>query len=297
MSKKIKKIIKKITKSRFVTALLGYLLYYYGLLVWKTTKWQLFGVNGFYPIWEQDKSLILTIWHGRIWMIPFLWNGKRPLNALVSPHNDGRIAATFLKKVGFGIIDGSSNDGANAAAVNLLRSLEKNQAICIIPDGPRGPRMKMNLSPLYFAKKSGKAVFGATYSIEHSIVAKSWDAMLIPLPFCRGIVHVTKPYYIPADATDEDLEKYRQEIENELNAMTLRADKVLGIKYIQPGVAAKPKRHQEEDEQEESKPEEVVSEAGKQEENKPEEIIREEIKQEENNTEENKQEETGNDVH
>ncbi len=249
MLKKIKKLIKKVTKSPAFTTFLGKVMYYYALLVWKTTKWQIFGVNRFYPIWEKNKSIILTIWHGRVLMIPYFWNKKMPLNALVSPHNDGRIAATFLKKVGFGIIDGSSNDGANAAAINLLRSLDKNEAIAIIPDGPRGPRMKMNLSPLYFARKSGKPLFGATYSIEHSIVAKSWDAMLIPLPFCRGIVHVTKPYYIPADATDEELENYRQEIENELNELTLRADKILGIKYIEPGVAAKNKHKHEEKQQ------------------------------------------------
>lgn len=64
----------------------------------------------------------------------------------------------------------------------------------------------MSISPLYFARKSGKPIFGATYSVEHSLVAKSWDAMLLPPPFCRGVLHVTKPYYIPADASDEDLE-------------------------------------------------------------------------------------------
>lgn len=248
MRKKIKNYIKKLTKSPAFTAFLGKVMYYYGLLVFKTTRWQIFGVNQFYPIWEKEKSLILTIWHGRVLMIPYFWNGNRPLNALVSPHNDGRIAASFLRKVGFGIIDGSSNNDAHAAARNLLHSLEKNEAIAIIPDGPRGPRMKMNESPLYFAKKSGKPVFGATYSIEHSFIAKSWDAMLIPLPFCRGSLHVTKPYYIPADATKEDIEKYRQEIENELNMLTLKADKIFGLPKIEPGVAAKPKRKHEEKE-------------------------------------------------
>ncbi len=248
MRKKIKNYIKKLTKSPAFTSFLGKVMYYYGLLVFKTTRWQIFGVNQFYPIWEKEKSLILTIWHGRVLMIPYFWNGNRPLNALVSPHNDGRIAASFLRKVGFGIIDGSSNNDAHAAARNLLHSLEKNEAIAIIPDGPRGPRMKMNESPLYFAKKSGKPVFGATYSIEHSFIAKSWDAMLIPLPFCRGSLHVTKPYYIPADATKEDIEKYRQEIENELNMLTLKADKIFGLPKIEPGVAAKPKRKHEEKE-------------------------------------------------
>ena len=134
MRKKIKNYIKKLTKSPAFTSFLGKVMYYYGLLVFKTTRWQIFGVNQFYPIWEKEKSLILTIWHGRVLMIPYFWNGNRPLNALVSPHNDGRIAASFLRKVGFGIIDGSSNNDAHAAARNLLHSLEKNEAIAIIPN-------------------------------------------------------------------------------------------------------------------------------------------------------------------
>ena len=243
MLKKLKKIIKSFLKSAFFTALLGKLMYYYGKFVWKTSRWEMIGIDRFYSTWEKDKSVIFTIWHGRILIIPFAWNKKRPLNALVSPHNDGRIAASFLKKVGFGIIDGSSNDGANVAAINLSRSLEKDEAIAIIPDGPRGPRMKMNNSPLFFAKKSGKALFGASYSIKKPIILKTWDAMLLPLPFSRGIISITKPYYIPQDATPEDIEKYRQEIETELNQMTHHADKVLGLPYIEPGVSAKTKRH------------------------------------------------------
>ncbi|MBR1648447.1 MAG: lysophospholipid acyltransferase family protein [Alphaproteobacteria bacterium] len=247
MLKGLKKFIKKITKSPAFTAFLGKVLYYYAWLVWKTTRWEVHGIDRFYPIWYNDKSIILTIWHGRVLMIPYFWNKKRPLNALVSPHNDGRIAASFLQKVGFGIIDGSTNDGAGAAAIALRRSLEKDEAIAIIPDGPRGPRMQMNESPLYFAKKSGKALFGATYSISHSFVAKSWDAMLIPLPFCRGIVRLTKPYYIPQNATESEIKKYQKEIEDELNELTLSSDRILGLPAIVPGVCAKSKRKKKEE--------------------------------------------------
>lgn len=176
-------------------------------------------------------------------MIPHFWNGQRPLNALVSLHKDGRIIAGFLEKYGFGTIGGSSNGGANSAALALLHSLQNDTAVAIIPDGPRGPRMKMSISPLYFARKSGKPIFGATYSVEHSLVAKSWDAMLLPPPFCRGVLHVTKPYYIPADASDEDLEKYRQEIEDEMNTLTFKADRRFGLPKIEPGAIAKSKKY------------------------------------------------------
>ena len=248
--KKVKKFFKDLSKHPRFIDFLGFILYYYSRLVGKTTRWDVFGANQFYQTWHQEKAIILVIWHGRSLMIPHFWNKKYPLNALVSLHKDGRIIAGFLERYGFGTIGGSTTEGGKAAALGLLHSLQNHKAIAIIPDGPRGPRMKMSISPLYFARKSGKPVFGATYSIEHSKIANSWDAMLIPPPFCRGILHVTKPYYVPADATDEDLEKYRQEIEDEMNNLTYKADKRFNISKIEPGVSTKSKRYQQNDENE-----------------------------------------------
>ena len=241
--KKLKNFFKKITSNRRFIDMLGVLMYYYSRWVGQTTRWGAFGLNQLYQTWHQDKAIILVIWHGRALMIPHFWNRQRPLNALVSLHKDGRIIAKFLEKYGFGIIDGSSSTNANAAALGLLHSLQNDKAVAIIPDGPRGPRMKMSISPLYFARKSGKPIFGATYSIEHSLVAKSWDAMLLPPPFCRGTLHITKPYYIPANATDEELEQYRRQLEEEMNNLTFKADRVFGLPKIEPGVSAKQKKY------------------------------------------------------
>lgn len=244
MLKKIKKSLKTMTKSPRFINILGIVLYHYSRLVGKTTRWEVYGDDDFYKVWEKDKAIILTIWHGRAMMIPHFWNKRKPLNALVSLHNDGRIIAGFLEKYGFGTIGGSSTEGGKNAAMNLMSSLEKDESICIIPDGPLGPRMKMNESPLYFAKKTGKPIFGATYSIEHSfIVHKSWDAMMVPFPFCRGVFYVTKPFYIPADASSEDIKKYRNEIEEELNNLTYKADLKMGIPKIEVGVMKKKKKN------------------------------------------------------
>ncbi len=241
--KKLKNFFKAVSKHPRFINILSFIMYHYSRWVGNTTKWDIFGVNQFYQTWNQEKAVILVIWHGRAMMIPYFWNRQHPLKALVSLHKDGRIIAGFLEKYGFKTIGGSSSNGANSAALALLHSLRDNTAVAIIPDGPRGPRMKMSISPLYFARKSGKPIFGATYSIEHSLTAKSWDAMLLPPPFCRGILHVTKPYYIPADATDEDLEKYRQEIEDDMNTLTYKADRRFGLPKIEPGICAKSKKY------------------------------------------------------
>lgn len=242
--KLLKKLIKRTVKSKTITGLIGTLLYYYTRFVGKTTSWSTKGVDTFYKHLKQDGSIIMIGWHGRAMLFPYFWNHKQPLNALVSLHQDGRLIAGFLEKCGLGTIGGSSNGNAFGSARNLMQSLQDNVSIAIIPDGPKGPNMKLGKSPVYFAQKSGKPLFGVTCSIKGSkIVHKSWDQMMIPIPFSKGIYHVIGPYYIPETANDEELENYRLQIEEDLNKATFSADKKMGIEKIIPGTVAKKKKY------------------------------------------------------
>ena len=59
--------------------------------------------------------------------------------------------------------------------------------------------------------------------------------MLLPLPFQKGIVAVTKPFFIEKNTPKEELEKYRVQIENELNKLTWQLDNELGLPKIEQG--------------------------------------------------------------
>ena len=168
-------------------------------------------------------------------MLPYFWNRKKPLNALVSLHRDGRMIAGLLEKFGLGTIGGSSN--ASGAAVKLMHSLKDDTAICIIPDGPRGPRMHMGRSPLYYAQKTGKPIACISYSIANSFrITKSWDHMMIPLPFSRGICTVSEAMSVPADADNNELETYRLRLEEQLNRISRECDIKMGLIPDEPGI-------------------------------------------------------------
>ena len=239
-----KKSLKKLLRSKIITHMISSLIYYYALLIGKTTKWQTKGINEFYAGWEKEKSLILIGWHGRAMLYPYFWNKKYPLNALVSLHQDGRLIAGFLEKCGLGTIGGSSNENAVGSARDLIESLQKDKAICIIPDGPKGPNMKLSKSPVYFAQKSGKPIYGITCSVKGSkIVHKAWDKMIVPIPFSEGVYYISEPFYVPSDADDKTLEEYRQKLEDLANTLTWKADKEMGLPHIEPQTEAKTKRH------------------------------------------------------
>ena len=100
----------------------------------------------------------------------------------------------------------------------------------------------VQLSDIY-AKTTGKPIIGMTYSIARSrILNKSWDRMLFPIPFQRGIVAVTKPFFIPKNTPKENLENYRKQIEDEMNNLTWQLDRELKIPHIEQGTL--PRKHQ-----------------------------------------------------
>ena len=68
--------------------------------------------------------------------------------------------------------------------------------------------------------------------------------MLVPLHFRRGMYSITEPFFIPAEATAEELEKYRLQIETALNELTWKLDREMGIPYIPQGTVAKKSRKQ-----------------------------------------------------
>lgn len=237
---KLRTFVKNITKSNLAITITSNILYYYSRLIYYTTSWKIINREPITECLEKGESFILIGWHGRAMMLPAFGEHRYHLDALVSLHNDGRIIAGVLKKYGIGIIGGSTNKNARGAAVHLMNSLKDNKSICIIPDGPRGPRMKMSMSPIYYAHKTGKPIFGITYSCSHSKIAESaWDKMMLPLPFGRGIYIITEPIYIPTNATEEELEGYRQRVEDILNQISYESDRQVGIDPITPSDRAK----------------------------------------------------------
>ena len=238
-----KNIGRKIIRSHTACAVLSFLAYWYVRLVAATTKWDIRNLNNFYDNLDKYCSVIFIAWHGRVPIIPYFWDKRSTLKALVSPHRDGQIIVGLLKRFGIGHIDGSSNERAASAAVTLLKELQQGITIAIIPDGPRGPSMTMGLSPLYYAQKTGRPIVGVTYSIANSyVVERSWDRMLLPKPFNKGICAVTKPFFVLENTSKEELEQYRKQIEKELNELTWKIDKELGMPYIPQGTLPKKKR-------------------------------------------------------
>ena len=71
---------------------------------------------------------------------------------------------------------------------SLLGLVEKGDHIGITPDGPRGPRRKSAPGVAQVAAVSGAPVLPCAAQTSRRWVLRSWDRMVIPKPFGRGVV-------------------------------------------------------------------------------------------------------------
>lgn len=230
LKKKIKHFRQGLLRSPFVFNFIGWLAGAYVRLVGKTSRFDVRGMEDFERMITENDGGIFVTWHGRALMLPYFWRNIRLMKALVSPHADGRIIAKLLNMFHILTIDGSSDRKALSAALEINKELTEGTVVSLIPDGPRGPSMRLNKSVIYFAKTTGKPVMGMTYSARGAIVMRnSWDDMLLPHLFCNGVVRMTKPLYVPHDASEEECERLRLAFETELNELTFAADKECNI--------------------------------------------------------------------
>lgn len=239
LKKRLKKFMRKLTELFHLYDVLGFVGFCYVWLVGKTGRFDISGIKSFEKMLKEHHGGIFVTWHGRALMLPYFWTNVRQMKALVSPHRDGRIIARLLRCFKILSIDGSSDRQAKAAALDIVRELNCGTVVALISDGPRGPRMRLNKSVIYFAQKTGVPIMGLTYSATRSKVLNTWDALLIPPLFSKGAVLSTKPLVVPFDATEEQREILRQQFEDELNDLTMNADKKFGVPEIKPSEVKK----------------------------------------------------------
>lgn len=223
-------------KSAAVIRCFGFFIFIYSKLVGMTCRWKIIGVDETQKVFK-NTNVIFVGWHSRATMMPFFQNKltNRKMAALVSPHQDGQIIAHMLKWFHITPVNGSSNENQRQSALELMRYLIEGHDLFISPDGPRGPRMRMKKSPVYYAQKTGKPIVCACFSINKAmVISSSWDKTMVPIPFAKGVFSLSEPIYIPSDLTDEQIEEYRLRLENIANAQSEECDKMVGKEPVMP---------------------------------------------------------------
>lgn len=163
----------------------------------------------------RKKPAIFIFWHGRSMMLsPIICLGGMRAYAVASRHKDGRMMAKLQRLFGLRAIYGSSHKGGVSVLREGLRVLSRgDHGICLSPDGPGGPSLRVQEGALYFAKMSGAPIIPVCYSCSRAWLQDRWDRYLVALPFSKITCNVGMPVFVPKRATAQEFEKIRLDLE------------------------------------------------------------------------------------
>jgi lysophospholipid acyltransferase (LPLAT)-like uncharacterized protein len=177
--------------------------------------------------WEEGspKSLaerprVYSFWHNC--MIPAMY-GCRDLQVRVmsSDSFDGEYTGRIMQKFGFVKVRGSSSKGAVRALLGMRRELEQGWTAAFTIDGPKGPRYVAKPGPVLLARSTGAPMVVFHIALDRAWVLKTWDGSMIPKPFCRALMRVSREIPVPSKGNDE---RYLAELQAALDRVRTFAE-------------------------------------------------------------------------
>jgi len=189
----------------------------------RTTRWTVHGAEHLAaPL--RGASVLAAFWHERLPLSPAIWGHVRRagvaglrMHVLVSRHRDGRFFARLIRRFGVEVVHGSSarvrresgaaggeeaggKEGGGKGGAAALRALADAVAagglVAITPDGPRGPARRAAAGVAQLAALTGAPVLPVSAQTTRRLVLRTWDRMVLPLPFGRGVVVCGPPIQV-----------------------------------------------------------------------------------------------------
>ncbi|MEY3395520.1 MAG: hypothetical protein RL346_1756 [Verrucomicrobiota bacterium] len=182
-----------------------------------TLRYRVNGRNGITPPSIPSQPVIYALWHNRIFTMPPIWRrtgGKnRSTVVLTSASKDGTTLAKAMEAFGIGAIRGSSSRRAVAALIGMKKALLDGKDVCVTPDGPKGPRYRVQGGLLKIAQATDSPIIPIHIRYSFAWRLSSWDRFVIPMPFSKIDVTFDSPILIPKDLSEDAFEAARIHIE------------------------------------------------------------------------------------
>ena len=189
------------------------------------------GLAAVEPLWAARQPVIYTVWHGRILMIPWLnarlcrTRGARRARVLASRSRDGELVARYVGRFGLPVVRGSSSRHGAQALRALAGAVRAGEDVAVVPDGPRGPRERLQAGVVVLAATTGAPVVPLGFAARPARRLGSWDRFLVPWPFARAALVFGAAVRVARDA---DREAARARLEAALCEATATADRLVG---------------------------------------------------------------------
>ena len=198
-----------------------YKLYMY--FVFLTSKRVFYNYDSILGLKAYDSSILGAMWHQDVMISPYTFRNHNVVT-MVSKSDFGEIMALIAKRMGFTPVrGGSSMAGAEALSevIDYIRTHEKI-FFGLTVDGSRGPIYEVKKGIIIIAKESGVPIYPVRAIAKRKIDLGTWDKTTFPFPFNELAFFFGAPILVPKNATPDEVDAKRQELEDELMRLVER---------------------------------------------------------------------------
>ena len=171
-----------------------------------------------------ERPFVYSFWHNC--MIPAMyWCRALEVRVMSSDSFDGEYTGRIMQKFGFVKVRGSSSKGAIRALLAMRRELEQGWTVAFTIDGPKGPRYVAKPGPVVLSRATGAPMVAFHIALDRAWVLNTWDRCLIPKPFGRALMRVSRAITVPGDGNQD---QYQQELQAALDRVRIFAEENIG---------------------------------------------------------------------
>ena len=168
------------------------------------------------------ENYIGALWHNRLLIFPLVLRRffpNRPGAALISASRDGDLLTDAIYCFGYNVIRGSSSRLGATAILQLTEELASGRDVVITPDGPRGPAYELGPGIIFLAQKSGALVLPMNLEYSGCWRLGSWDRFIIPKPFSKVRVLISRPLRVKSTSTPEEFGAERRRVQDAMTSI------------------------------------------------------------------------------
>ncbi|MGD2270006.1 MAG: lysophospholipid acyltransferase family protein [Desulfobacterales bacterium] len=173
---------------------------------------------------NSGKGLLYASWHRGLFFLIYFYRNL-DFVVMASASKDGELAAQTAKRHGWIPVRGSSSYRGSEALREMLAFFKQGHSGGLVVDAPKGPPHVSKMGIIALAKRTGLPIIPVVWSADRYWRLRSWDRTIIPKPFSRIVMLYCDDFLrVPAEASSEDCEAYRQKLDTMLNRMMYQTD-------------------------------------------------------------------------
>lgn len=178
---------------------------------------------------QSGERVVYAFWHCHILSLAWAYRGRGGV-ALVSEHGDGEAITQVIHRLGYGTVRGSTTRGGVRAALEMARLGRAGHLLAVTPDGPRGPRHRLQPGIVFVAQRSGLPIVPLAAGMRRGRRLDSWDRFEVPAPFSRILVVAGDPIFVPEEIPRADVTIWETRVQEAMDAVERRAEAWAGAR-------------------------------------------------------------------